>query len=97
MPPTPNQGQKAFLLEIHGEIAFISINLPHKLNALSGDRYRELALLLREVAVMQDITVTILTGNGKFFSAGADVSSITDNNTEHLQKGPLRTFWLQKC
>ena len=96
-PPASPRQQKALLLDVHGEIALISINLPHKLNALSGPLYRELAYLLREVAAMHDITVTLLTGNGRFFSAGADISSVTAYNTDHLQGASLRTYWLQHC
>lgn len=95
MPPTPNK--KALLFDVHGEIAVITINLPHKLNALSGKLYQELGYLLREVALMQDITITLLTGNGRFFSAGADVSSVTTGNSDGLREVSLRTLYLQQC
>ena len=84
------------LLDIYGEIAVITFNLPWKLNALSGDLYRELAFLMRKVAKMDEITITVLTGNGRFFSAGADVSSIDDRQKATLEDSP-RTFWLRNC
>lgn len=83
------------LLDTQGEIAIITLNIPHKLNALSGDLYRQLAYLLRKVASMDQIVITVLTGNGRFFSAGADVASI-NGNAESSEDSP-RTFWLRNC
>ena len=84
------------LLTLSGPIAIITLNLPHKLNALSGDLYRHLGYLLRKVADMPDITITVLTGTGRFFSAGADVSSVPPTTASTDIDSP-RTFWLRKC
>ncbi|KAL4776082.1 ClpP/crotonase-like domain-containing protein [Aspergillus nidulans var. acristatus] len=56
-------------------IAIITLNQPKKLNALSGDHYYLLGERLREVDKRDDITITVITGTGRFFSAGADVTS----------------------
>ncbi len=34
-----------------------------------------LAELLNKIALLSDVTFTVLTGNGRFFSAGADVQA----------------------
>ncbi|KAF8457241.1 ClpP/crotonase-like domain-containing protein [Terfezia claveryi] len=82
------------LLTLSGPIAIITLNLPHKLNALSSEAYQHLAHLLRKVADMTDITITLLTGTGRFFSAGADVGSVDSANVP-AGNSP-RTFWLQR-
>jgi len=58
-------------LEIRGKIAIITLNRQKKLNALDQDLYFRLATLMNEVATMQDIYITILTGSGRYFSAYA--------------------------
>ncbi|KAI9375877.1 ClpP/crotonase-like domain-containing protein [Aspergillus egyptiacus] len=62
-------------LTYKGRIAIITLNIPKKLNALTGDHYYVLGERLREVDKRDDITITVLTGTGRFFSAGADVTS----------------------
>ncbi|KAI9892342.1 MAG: hypothetical protein M1814_001543 [Vezdaea aestivalis] len=62
-------------LTTRGKIAIITLNLPHKLNALGQLGYYKLASLMREVDQRDDILITVLTGTGRFFSAGADVSA----------------------
>ncbi|KAI1281238.1 ClpP/crotonase-like domain-containing protein [Xylaria sp. FL0933] len=57
-----------------GRIATITIDNDKKLNALDMDGYYAIAKALREIAVRDDIYITILTGKGRYFSAGADVS-----------------------
>lgn len=61
-------------LEYQGKIALITINNEKKLGALTQDGYYELAKHMREVATHDEVFVTVLTGKGRYFSAGADVS-----------------------
>ncbi|PGH17252.1 hypothetical protein AJ80_04894 [Polytolypa hystricis UAMH7299] len=58
-----------------GRVAIITFNRPKKLNALGADHYYELGQKMREVAARDDIYITVLTGTGRFFSAGADVQT----------------------
>ena len=62
-------------LEYRAPLALITFNRPKKLNALTQQHYYRLSCILREVAQRNDITITVLTGTGRFFSAGADVGS----------------------
>lgn len=50
-------------------VALITLNQPTKLNALSAEQYYELAQVLRKIANMPEISVTVLTGMGRYFSA----------------------------
>ncbi|KAG9629060.1 ClpP/crotonase, partial [Aureobasidium melanogenum] len=69
-----SQVEQEITLETRGHTAIITLNIPKKLNALNGDHYFRLAKLMKEVAAMDNIYITVLTGKGRFFSAGADVS-----------------------
>lgn len=60
---------QAVTFETKGRIAIITLNLPKKLNALTQDHYYRVAKLMHEIAERDDIKITILTGNGRFFSA----------------------------
>lgn len=67
--------QKAVVFEKRGWIAIIRLNLPEKLNALTQPCFFRIASLLHDIAAMDDVTVTVITGTGRYFSAGADVSA----------------------
>ena len=66
---------EAVQLSFEGPIAIITINNPQKLGALNQDCYYRISCLLREIAEKPSIQVTVLTGTGRFFSAGADVTT----------------------
>lgn len=89
LPPEPR-----VTLSTSGKIATIRINIPSKLNALTQDLYYRLATLLREVAALDNIYITILTGTGRYFSAGADVTSQgpVTSNADDLRRETLRNF-----
>lgn len=57
------------LLEKRGKVAIITFNLEKKLNALTLGLYYQLGRIMNEVAKMDDIYITVLTGKGRFFSA----------------------------
>ncbi|KAL9602829.1 MAG: hypothetical protein Q9219_001524 [cf. Caloplaca sp. 3 TL-2023] len=85
--------EQSVTLSTDGKIAIITLNLPQKLNALTQDLYYRLACLMREVAARDDIYITVLTGKGRYFSAGADVSVSrpTDTGTD-ARRQLLSTF-----
>lgn len=73
-----------------GRIAIITLNQPKKLNAMNPDAYYRLSCLLQEVAKMDDISVTVLTGTGRYFSAGADVTSTRPGGDGDVDKAQVR-------
>ncbi|KAI4649624.1 hypothetical protein J4E93_003944 [Alternaria ventricosa] len=77
-----------------GKTAIITLNVPKKLNALDSDTYYLLARAMNEVATRSDIYITILTGRGRFFSAGADVTfgSTTDSSAIDERHQYLKSF-----
>lgn len=70
-----------FLHWSHEEfIATIKIERPPA-NALSSQVLKELSDILDEVEFHQDIRVIVLRGEGRFFSAGADIKEFTTIST----------------
>ncbi|KIW71669.1 hypothetical protein PV04_03808 [Phialophora macrospora] len=67
--------EEAVLYRQQGRIAVITLNQPKKLNAMTQPYYYRLSCLLRDIAENPAISVTVLTGSGRFFSAGANVTS----------------------
>lgn len=77
-----------------GKTATITLNAPRKLNALGAEDYYQLGCAMNQVAARDDIYITILTGVGRFFSAGADVSfgSKKDESSVDEQQTYLKSF-----
>lgn len=63
------------LLERVGAIGVITLNRPHKLNALTLSMYEDLGAAFDEVRDAPDLGVAVLTGAGdRAFSVGADLT-----------------------
>ncbi len=94
----------AIKYEPAGEVATITLNRPHKLNALTDQLNVELKSVLSDVAEDPSVKVVVLTGEGKAFSAGYDVSPPADGQprtTDYwrhhfsLAYATLRQIWSQ--
>jgi enoyl-CoA hydratase/carnithine racemase len=62
------------LLEKKDEIATITLNVPEKLNAITGKMSRSIKLAADDIALDDAIRVVIVTGAGRGFCSGADVT-----------------------
>lgn len=62
------------LLEKEDRIAILSVNRPKALNALNNDTLMEINSAVDEIKADDNIDVVIITGVGKAFVAGADIS-----------------------
>jgi 2-(1,2-epoxy-1,2-dihydrophenyl)acetyl-CoA isomerase len=65
-------------VERHGQVAVVSLNRPDNLNAFNKTMLRELLPAIEAVNADENIRVAILTGVGRAFSAGADLSEDVD-------------------
>lgn len=72
--------EKPVLFEIKEGIAIITLNRPEKRNAINRDLLIHLYNYLDEVASNDKIRVAVITGNGKSFCAGLDLSAIKTQN-----------------
>ncbi|KAG2349966.1 ClpP crotonase, partial [Suillus weaverae] len=60
-------------------IATITLNEPHRLNALTPEDYGEFANSLRAIDKREDVVATVWQANGKWFCAGTDVKQTGTN------------------
>ena len=65
-------------VEIVNSIAVIKFNRPKALNALSTEMTKELSDLFDKLAVNDSVRGIILTGEGKAFMAGADITEMKE-------------------
>lgn len=90
------------LYERQGPVAWLTLNRPDKLNAITLDMNLELIAALARAAEDDEIKVVALTGAGKAFSAGHDLKEEVDAGLvgaerwhvfldEHLQA--VRAIW----
>ena len=61
-------------LTVEGAVAKVVLNRPDKLNALSGELVEALRASFRRAAADDEVKVVVLTGAGRAFSAGFDIS-----------------------
>ncbi len=69
---------KNILLERKNHIATLKFNRPEVLNALDTNVLNELSVALDEIKNDDEAYVLIITGQGKAFVAGADISEMKD-------------------
>jgi 2-(1,2-epoxy-1,2-dihydrophenyl)acetyl-CoA isomerase len=90
---------KNIIVEIEGSIAILTLNRPDKLNCLNAAILHEMVKALKELADNENVKALILTGAGRAFCSGADLTEPpygTDKNqpgisrTEHIT--PFVTF-----
>lgn len=67
---------KYLLLDVADRVATVTINRPDKGNALAPDVLLEVTELFTDLGVRDDVSVVVLTGGEKYFSAGFDLSEI---------------------
>ena len=70
---------KTILCKLTDKILTITLNRPEKMNAFTSDMFAELEKVTQIISEKKDIYVVIITGAGKAFSSGADLSSLTEN------------------
>ena len=72
---------KNLKIDINDSIATLTINRPDKLNALNKETLIELRNAVQDLEQKTTIKVVILTGAGKPFIAGADITQMKDMNS----------------
>ena len=69
-------------LEVEGAIAIVTMARPKAMNALNNQTLGELESLFHYFKKDKDILGVIITGEGKAFVAGADISQMNGYNAE---------------
>ena len=78
--------------EVEDRIATITFDRPDRLNALSPAMIRELRQAYADAEADDDVWITIVTGNGRAFCAGADVTEIPDDGRVVYDEPYLSTY-----
>jgi enoyl-CoA hydratase/carnithine racemase len=65
------------LTNTEDRIAWITLNRPEKLNALNNIFWKELQNALQEADADEEVSVIVMTGNGRAFCAGDDIEVLT--------------------
>ncbi|MES5485136.1 crotonase/enoyl-CoA hydratase family protein [Bradyrhizobium sp. INPA03-11B] len=76
--------------EVAEQILTITLNRPEKLNAFSGTMHRELMDAFDCAENDDDVRAVIVTGEGRAFCAGADLSLGADIFDIDAQRGPVK-------
>jgi len=74
------------LVEISDRIATVTINRPDKLNALNDALMGEIAAVIEALGVDPNVGAIIITGAGRAFVAGADISRLAAAQTGELER-----------
>ena len=72
--------EKTVLFEVKDAVALITLNRPERHNSICQDLLINLYDYIDEVAGSSEINVAIITGNGKSFCSGIDLSVIGKDN-----------------
>lgn len=81
----------SFAHNCDNRVAVITLNAPEKLNALGWADYKCITQCLEWIALQPDILVTIFTGKGRYFSAGANVKDPSRTLPDHVAKADTNT------
>src|ERR671917_1988247 len=67
---------KSFLYEARGGVAWLTLNRPERLNALTFEVYRELTDTFAALREEDEVRAVVITGAGRAFCSGGDVHDI---------------------
>lgn len=89
---------ETLLYHVENNVGYITLNIPEKLNALRSEMKDELFALLRTVRGDSGIRALVITGAGRAFCAGGDVSTMGDRqkNNEGRDRMRLSCDWCKE-
>jgi enoyl-CoA hydratase/carnithine racemase len=70
--------------EVKDKIATITLNRPHRLNAMNVAMVDRLPEVFRQFDRDDDAYIAILRGNGKAFCAGGDLKEMSESGVQHI-------------
>lgn len=71
-------------------VLYVKFNRPEKLNALNGECQEELSRVFADIALDEETKIVVITGEGKAFSAGGDISGMAEGR--EARRTPYNTL-----
>src|SRR5919199_4798340 len=87
---------KSFLFDVRGGVAWVTLNRPERLNALTFEVYRELTDAFAALEDEEAARVVVVMGAGRAFCSGGDVRDIIGELQGRDARGLLE-FTRQTC
>ena len=84
------------LVEIEDHLATVTLNRPEKLNAMNQELLESLHGVLQTVADNDDVRCLVLTGAGRGFCAGGDVSAMASGEAVSGMQDPVKRLRQQE-
>ena len=81
---------ETILYDVADQIRTITLNRPDRLNAFTGTMMNELIAAFDQADADDDVRAIIVTGAGRGFCAGADLSSGADTFDRDARRGPVK-------
>src|SRR5215472_15381590 len=81
---------ETILYDVSEHILTITLNRPDKLNAFNATMQKELIDAFDRADKDDDVRAIIVTGQGRAFCAGADLSSGADTFDRDARRGPVK-------
>ncbi|MFF9853931.1 enoyl-CoA hydratase/isomerase family protein [Streptomyces sp. TLI_105] len=82
---SPTSGTDRLTVDIMRGVAVLTLDRPEKLNALDVTTRLRLAALVRELGTGEPVRGIVLTGKGRAFSAGEDLSAVPATDEQFKQ------------
>jgi len=89
---------KSLKLSIDNKVAFLSFNRPEKANSLNVEAWEEMQSAFEYLDKQKDVRVIVLSGEGKHFCAGMDLTALmsvqdqSQGKCEAQKKDDIRQF-----
>ncbi|NVK19964.1 MAG: enoyl-CoA hydratase [Methylocystaceae bacterium] len=84
---------ETIVFKTKGRVAYITINRPDSLNALNTKVMEEITAATAAVDSHPELAVTILTGEGRAFAAGADIKEMADKSFADMYLSDFFATW----
>ncbi|USW58837.1 Putative enoyl-CoA hydratase/isomerase, ClpP/crotonase-like domain superfamily [Septoria linicola] len=84
------------VVTVQDGIGTIKFNRPKQLNSFGGRLIEDTIAALRELDNHPDTTFTVITGEGRFFASGADVTGIAGTPQNFKNDAEKKIFWVQR-
>lgn len=84
---------ETILVEQKGRVMIVKLNRPDSLNALNAQVMADIVDLFTQIDKDDSIAVSILTGEGRAFAAGADIKEMQPQSFSSIYKGNFFAGW----